>query len=370
MTAQSEDAPHRPSPVSAAPFLLAIVFAPLAALGLWLGGAWVLAAPVYGFVAAPLIDRFLALHHERIDPRVGDGALFWHKLVTWVWAPVQLAILVGLFWTAGVSQHLAAWELIAMTLSVGLVTGGVGITFAHELMHQSNRTERTLAEALMSSTLYGHFCIEHVFGHHIHVGTPRDPATARPGENIYRFLARVIPASAVSAWAIQREQLRRRGLPIWSRRNAFWRYALWSLSFIAIAYAFAGWLGVALFALQAVVAILLLECVNYVEHYGLMRRLRANGKYEPVRPHHSWNASHRLTNYILINLQRHSDHHYRPDRRFPMLESYAESAAPQLPYGYPWMILAALVPPLWFRMMDPMLARWTARFYPEEAARA
>ena len=300
MDAASHHPAHgRLSLLRAAPFFLSLTFLPVLALGFAYGGLWVLAAPLYGFVALPLIDQLLSLDEERIDPAAGEAALFWHKLLTWLWTPLQLALIVALLVMAGTAEWLAAWELVAMAVAVGIVTGGVGITYAHEMMHQRNRTERQLAEVLMCSTLYGHFCIEHVHGHHVAVATPGDPATARRGESIYRFLARAIPQGLASAWRIQAKQLARRGASIWSLRNAFWRYALWYAAFFATAFVLAGWFGVGLFILQAAIAVMLLEFVNYVEHYGLLRRRTESGKFETSAPT-SLNSAHRLTNRLTI----------------------------------------------------------------------
>jgi alkane 1-monooxygenase len=163
----------------------------------------------------------------------------------------------------------------------------------------------------------------------------------------------------------EKEMLARKSLPWWHKSNPFWLYALWQLGWLALAFVIGGWAGVGFFVLQAFVAVWQLEVVNYVEHYGLTRRYLGNGKYEHVMPRHSWNASHRITNYFLINLQRHSDHHYKPDRRFPLLQTYAETEAPQLPYGYPIMAAMALIPPLWRRVMNPRVRKWRAMYYPE-----
>jgi len=151
-----------------------------------------------------------------------------------------------------------------------------------------------------------------------------------------------------------------------SRHNAFLRYAGWTALFVILAGVIGGPMGIGILVLQAAVAILLLELVDYIEHYGLLRRKLANGKYEPTQPHHSWNSGHQASNWLLINLQRHSDHHYKPRKRFPTLQSYPESDAPQLPHGYPWMVLLALIPPVYFNIMQPKLATWHAQFYPEE----
>lgn len=353
--------------LNAAPFAISLLFLPLAALGAWQGGFWMLLAPVYAFIAIPALDVVTKLNESRLPSDTETDALFWHRLLTWIWVPVQLTMIFGLIWVA-TTGRLAGWEVWAMAIVVGIATGGIGITYAHELTHQQNKFERTLSEILMCSTLYGHWCIEHVYGHHINVATPKDPATAREGETVYRFLPRVLVQTVASAWHIQREQLQRRGAGFFSRHNAFLRYGAWTALFIALAFLIGGWLGVGILVLQAAVAIILLELVDYIEHYGLVRRQRADGKYEPTQPHHSWNSGHQASNWLLINLQRHSDHHFKPRKRFPTLQSYPESEAPQLPYGYPWMVLLALVPPLYFKVMGPRLAAWKARFYPEEVS--
>jgi len=352
--------------LNALPFAISFLFLPIAALGAVHGGVWMLLAPLYAFIAVPALDSVMALNESRLASETPEDDLIWHRLLTWAWVPVQAALIYGLIWIVAATGTLAPWEVVAMAVVVGIASGGIGITYAHELMHQQNRFERMLAEMLMCSTLYGHFCIEHIHGHHINVATPDDPATARRGETVYRFVPRVVRDTVLGAWHIQREQLAKRGLPLWSRRNAFWRYAGWSGGMLALAALIGGWQGVGIFVVQAVVAVILLELVDYIEHYGLLRRKRPNGRYEPTRPHHSWNSGHQASNWLLINLQRHSDHHYKPRRRFPTLQSYPESEAPQLPHGYPWMVLLALFPPLYFRVMEPRLEAWRARFYPEE----
>jgi alkane 1-monooxygenase len=159
--------------------------------------------------------------------------------------------------------------------------------------------------------------------------------------------------------------LARRGASPWALANPFWRYAALQGIALGLAYLLAGWLGVALFLFQAWIAIWQLELVNYIEHYGLTRAHLGDGKYEHVKPHHSWNAAHKASNWLLINLQRHSDHHYKPDRRFPLLQNYDAKDAPQLPYGYPVMTIVAMIPPLWRRVMNPKVRDWRRQYYPE-----
>ncbi len=347
--------------MKALPFALSLTFLPIAVMAVTAGGFWTVAGTVYGLMLIPIADYFVGMNTSNADVE-SRGSFFLYRAITWAWVPIQLAIIFSLIAVAG-TDRLSENELLAAAVSTGLMTGGIGITYAHEMMHQANSFERALAEVLMSSTLYGHFCIEHVAGHHVNVATPKDPVSARFGESFYRFFPRAVFGSLLSAWRIQRMWLERRGLPLWHRSNRFWRYAFAYAVYFAVAYAMAGWFGVKLFMLQAFVAILLLENINYVEHYGLMRRPLGLGRFEPVQPHHSWNASHRLTNYFLINLQRHSDHHKNPMRRFPALQHYDEAQAPQLPFGYPAMLLIALVPPLWFRLMNPKVLDWHHRFW-------
>ena len=219
----------------------------------------------------------------------------------------------------------------------------------------------------MCSVLYGHFRTEHLLVHHRYVGTPRDAVTARYNEGFHRFFFRVLPECLTSAFAAERDMLARKGLPWHHRSNPFWRYWALQALFMALALWIGGWGGLLLFCWQALVAVWQLEIVNYVEHYGLTRKHLGEGRYEHVLPRHSWNSSHQASNWLLINLQRHSDHHYKPKRRFPLLQTYTEEEAPQLPYGYPVMTFLAMIPPLWRRRMNPRVRAWRRQFYPEIA---
>jgi alkane 1-monooxygenase len=217
----------------------------------------------------------------------------------------------------------------------------------------------------LSTVLYSHFRSEHLRVHHLHVGTPRDPVTAHYNEGFHRFFPRVLWQCPQSAFAAEAAMLARKGLPRLHRSNPFWRYAALQLLALGLALTLGGWQGLALFLWQAGSAVWQLELVNYIEHYGLTRRHLGEGKYEHVLPCHSWNAAHKASNWLLINLQRHSDHHYKPDRRFPLLQTYAEDDAPQLPFGYPVMTAMAMVPPLWKRVMNRRVKAWRRKFYPD-----
>lgn len=351
--------------LKALPFAVSFVLVPLIAAGAVWGGWWLALPPLWAWVAMTVLDRISGLDTSGMDPDTRDDVLFWHRLVTWAWVPTQVALILGCIYAATLPGHLGTGEAIALLFGCGVATGGVGITYAHELIHQRGRWERWLGEVLLASVSYGHFATEHVHGHHVTVATPKDPVSARFGESFYRFFPRALIGSFTSAWEIDRARLARKGRPVWHRSNPFWRYGAGWAVFLGLAFWIGGWAGVALFLFQSFFAILQLEEVNYVEHYGLTRKYLGDGRFERVAPRHSWNASHRMTNYLLINLQRHSDHHYKPARRFPLLQHHPTSEAPQLPFGYPLMILIALNPPLWGRIMDRRVRKWRARHYPE-----
>ena len=349
----------------ALPFWLSIGLVPLAVLGAVYGSWTVLLLPLCTWYLFSLVDLITGLNEENADLATTEDQLFWYRLVTLIWAPIQFATISGILAYVSWTDHLVALEKIGLFFGIGVITGTIGIVYSHELMHQRNRLERWLGDLLMAMALYGHFRSEHLLVHHRYVGTPRDTVTARYNENFHRFFWRVLPEGLVSAWEAEKAMLARKGLPWWDRSNPFWRYWALQAVFLLLALVIGGWAGLGLFVFQAFIAVWQLELVNYVEHYGLTRKHLGNGKYEHVQPRHSWNAAHRASNWLLINLQRHSDHHYKPDRRFPLLQTYSEDEAPALPYGYPVMTIAALIPPLWRRIMNPRVRKWRQMYYPE-----
>ncbi len=352
----------------ALPFWLTLGMVPLAMIGATYGGWWTALVPAYSIVVYSSLDALTGLNDRNADTDTPEPMLFWYQLLTLIWVPIQMFTLFGTIWYATHTSHLSALELGVLFFGIGIITGTVGINYSHELMHQKHKLERWLADLLLASVLYSHFRSEHLRVHHTYVGTCRDPVTARYNEGFHRFFPRVLMQCPKSAWKAETAMLARRGLPWWHRSNPFWRYGILQLAMIAFAFSLGGWLGLGLFIYQAAVAIWQLEAVNYVEHYGLTRRHLGDGKYEHVRPHHSWNASHTASNWLLINLQRHSDHHFKPDRRFPLLQTYDEEAAPQLPLGYPLMVFIAMNPLLWRRMMNPRVRAWRKFHYPDITA--
>ena len=349
----------------ALPFWLSLGLIPVAWLGAVQGGWTVILLPILTWYFFTLLDAVLGLNTENADPATEESRLTWYRAITLIWAPVQFVTLFGLIWYVSHTGHLSSLEKIVLFFGVGVITGTIGINYSHELMHQKNKTERRLADLLLAMVMYSHFRSEHLLVHHRHVGTPRDPVTARYNEGFHRFFPRVLRQSLVSAFVAERDMLARRNLPWTHLSNPFFRY--WALqgAMLLLAFVLGGWAGLALFLWQAWIAIWQLELVNYIEHYGLTRKHLGDGKYEHVKPQHSWNAAQKASNWLLINLQRHSDHHYKPDRRFPLLQNYTDAEAPQLPYGYPLMTMAAMIPPVWRRVMNPRVQRWREMYYPE-----
>ena len=350
---------------NALPFWLSLALVPLAWVGAIHGGWTVILLPLSTWYLFSIIDAFAGLNEDNADLSTPEADLFWYRLITLIWAPIQFSTVFGVLWYVSVTGHLGGWEKVGLFIGIGVISGIVGINYAHELMHQKPKVERWMADILLAMVLYSHFRSEHMLVHHRYVGTPRDPVTARYNEGFYRFFPRVLRQCYVSAFGAEAAMLARKGKGWTDPANPFWRY--WGLQIVMLGLAFwiGHWTGLALFLLQAVVAIWQLELVNYVEHYGLTRKHLGDGKYEHVMPRHSWNAAQKASNWLLINLQRHSDHHYKPDRRFPLLQTYAARDAPQLPYGYPVMTVAAMIPPLWRRMMNPRVRTWRKTYYPE-----
>ena len=348
----------------AAPFYLCYVNLVLFVPACIFGGFWLLPNLIFNFVLIGFFDEIAGLFDQNADPNTPEENLFWHRLAILLWLPTQIIMsLGGLYYTTQIADHSVIESWMVMLLA-GLSMGGVGIVFAHEMMHQKPALERHMADILMSMTLYGHFRSEHLLVHHRYVGTPIDAVTARYGEGFWRFFIRVLPESFKSAWRAEVAKLGKRGLSAWSLRNPFWKYGTISVAFLLAAYLIGGLWGVVLYIHHAFVAVLLLEVINYIEHYGLTREYLGNGKYEHVKPQHAWNAAHKYSNFLLVNLQRHSDHHFKPERRYPLLQNYSADEAPQLPFGYPIMVGCAFVPRFWKSRMNPRVRAWRQKFYP------
>jgi alkane 1-monooxygenase len=316
--------------------------------------AWFPVFVVFGVI--PLLD--LLIGGDPVNPTDDESAALakngFYRALALGAVPLQLASVAFGAW-AFTHWDLGPAGMIGWIAAVGTVSGSIGINVGHELIHKYSRLDQLAGGVLLSSSLYPGFKIEHVRGHHVDIGTPKDNTTARFGQTIYAYLALAFATNFRKAWRFERERLAVLGLPALHWRNELvWWYALCALFALALGIAF-GWAAVGFFVAQAVFGIALLEVVNYIEHYGLERKQFPDGRYEPVSFMHSWNSDALLTNLFLFHLQRHADHHRYARRPYQILRSIPE--APQLPTGYAGMILVALVPPLWFRVMNPRAAQ-------------
>lgn len=341
-------------------FLLPFSLPLTVVVGESLGGIFQLALPLYVFGIIPFLDIIFGKDTQN-PSQIEEEPLRSHLFlrgIPQVWVLCQLSLL---FWALSrISNFSMSWtEFLLFALSVGITTGGIGITVAHELGHRSNKWEQFLAKILLLSVSYVHFFIEHNRGHHTHVATHGDPATSREGESFYKFFPRTLVGSFLSAWEIEWNTRKRKSQIPFSLKNEMVRLTFVQISVIGCVGLFFGKWAFCFFLLQSFFAFTLLELVNYIEHYGLVRQLNSNGKPEKVEPIHSWNQSSFLSNALLFHLQRHSDHHAHANRSYAILRHRPE--APELPFGYALMILIALVPPLWNHLMIPRLIEWKQR---------
>ncbi|WP_433561318.1 alkane 1-monooxygenase [Nocardia sp. CA-151230] len=318
---------------------------------------WIGPLLVYGLL--PVLDRFFGPDGQNPPDEVMEYLENdrYYRYCVYTYIPFQLlSLTVACYlWTAGdlswlgIDGGLGVVSKIGLALSMG-VMGGVGINTAHELGHKKDELERWLSKITLAQTFYGHFYIEHNRGHHVRVATPEDPASARFAETFWGFLPRSVWGSLRSSWELEAKRLERLGKRPWTIRNDVlnaWLMSvvLWGVLAAVFGPAVLPWL-----VIQAIYGFTLLETVNYLEHYGLMRQKTASGRYERCTPEHSWNSDHIVTNIFLYHLQRHSDHHANPTRRYQTLRSM--DGAPNLPSGYASMISLAYFPPLWRRVMD------------------
>ena len=340
-------------------FWLASVLYPLQPfVGIWLhaktGNEWWLLLPLaLNYVVAPVLD-WLVGEDENNPPEEVVMQLDrdrYYRWLTWLVVPLHYATLIGCAWYAATAD-LSVWGFIGLAAVTGMV-GGLAINTGHELGHKNSKLEKNLSKWVLAVPAYGHFWIEHNRGHHRDVATADDPASARMGESIYKFARREIPGAFRGAWAEERDRLERRGKSAWHTDNQILQSFALSIAMAVGLIAAFGWIMVPFLLIHHAFAYWQLTSANYIEHYGLLRRRDENGKLERCQPHHSWNSNHILSNLVLFHLERHSDHHAHPLRRYQSLRHFEN--LPQLPNGYFGMYLLAYVPPLWFRVMDKRL---------------
>lgn len=333
-------------------YLLAYLVPVACFCGLYFGG-WAAGGALWlGFLVVPLIELFVPaaprVKSEAELEEKSKNVLFDNILYLNV---IALYLLVGYFLWLLAQGEMTGGEIIFSVINVGILIGVCGINVAHELGHRTRKFDQWMARALLLPALYSHFTLEHNYGHHLRVGTPEDPATARKSEPVYLFFLRSVTMGYLHAWKISAKQLADKGLPSW--RNEVLLSHIIQLVWISGIIWFFGWSALVLYVAAAITGILMLETVNYIEHYGLVRKKLPSGRYEPMSEKHSWNSNHELGRIMLFELVRHADHHNQSTRKYQTLRHMEES--PQLPFGYPMSIGIALIPPLWFRLMNPKL---------------
>jgi len=311
---------------------------------LWFSG------PIWILVMIPLLDRVFGTDRSNAPDWAVEqlAADRYYRWCTFLFLPIQYLGLVYACWIVS-TNDLLWWQQLGYALTVGTVAG-IAINTAHELGHKKEHSERLLAKLALAQSGYGHFYVEHNRGHHNRVATPEDPASSRLGESFWAFLPRSVIGSARSAWGLESKRLTAQGKRVWSLDNdVLTAWALTVLLFGGLVAVF-GPAVLPFLVVQAVFGFSLLEVVNYLEHYGLARQRNEQGRYERCSPQHSWNSNHVASNVILYNLERHSDHHAHPTRRYQALRHFEES--PQLPSGYGLMLGLAYLPPVWRAVMD------------------
>ena len=334
-------------------YLIAYILPASAVWALWARGPWAWSAVILGFGIIPLLELWTPESTQNVDendePSRSSRRLF--DVLLYANAPILYGIVLGYLYVLQ-NYSMQTYELLGLTFSIGIIVGANGINVAHELGHRTTKFEQTLAQWMLLPALYQHFFIEHNRGHHRNVATRQDPSSARFGEALYLFWFRSVSGAWLGAWELEAERLEKEGKKRFSLENMMVLFSIWTALYLFAVWFFFGTTGLIGGIAIGVIGFLLLETVNYIEHYGLERRQMESGRPEPVLPIHSWNSDHELGRIFLYELTRHSDHHFKSTRKYQILRHMDES--PQLPYGYPTSLLIALVPPLWFRLMNPI----------------
>lgn len=333
-----------------AKYLLAYTIPLTAFIGIYLQDIYIYLTPFYAFGILPVLEQILPKSTENLSAAERENKLK-NKIYDWLLylnLPITYATLTFALYT-NQTQNLSIFEIIGLILSTGIVLGTNGINVAHELGHRVNY-DRFLGKLLLLPSLYMHFFIEHNYGHHLNVATDNDPATAKYNQPLYHFWIRSVPHQYINAWKIQNRLLQSNRKKFLSFTNDMLWYSIISLIYLSTSYIIFNFAGLLLTIASGIIGFLLLETINYIEHYGLKRAKKPSGRYERVSEEHSWNSNHSLGRIVLYELTRHSDHHYKASKKYQILDHHDKS--PQLPLGYPGSMLISLIPPLWFKIMN------------------
>ena len=332
-------------------YLAAFSIPIVAVLGITLRGYWVWATPIFAFVCIPVLELLFPVDTKNLESEEVDSRLK-RKIFDWL-LYLNLPIVYGLLIYSLVlvaSIRLETYEFVGFVFSIGIVLGVNGINVGHELGHRQSTNERFIGKALLLPSFYMHFYIEHNFGHHLHAATPEDPATAKYNQSVYSFWFTSTLRQYFSAWKIQKKLLKNKESRFFGIYNDMFWYVVFQITYLITVFLVFN-AKAALFALFAgIVGFILLETVNYIEHYGLLRLKTKSGRYERVKEIHSWNSNHVIGRIVLYELTRHSDHHYKSSKKYQVLDCHEDS--PQMPFGYPTSMVLSMLPPLWFKIMN------------------
>ncbi len=327
----------------------AIPFAAL--IGLLFKGHWVFFTPVFAFVVIPILESIMPLDRKNLSEE--EAAIkkkkFLFDLLLLINIPVVFGLVGWFLWSLSVVNYTTP-ELVGLVFSVGIVVGSNGINVAHELGHRDLQWQKTLGKLLLLPALYMHFYIEHNYGHHAKAATAEDPASAKYNQSVYSFWFTSIIGQYINSWRLQKEILKRNKKGFFSIQNDLFWFHLIQLSYVSIIYFALSPFAAIIAVIVGVIGALLLETINYIEHYGLSRKKTQSGRYERVREVHSWNSNHVLGRIMLYELTRHSDHHYKSSKKYQLMDYH--DVSPQMPFGYPTSMILSLVPPLWFAIMN------------------
>jgi len=312
---------------------------------------------LYVFFFIPILELFIAPNPKNLDA-IEEQLAKSNKLydiIIWLTVPLQYLLLI--IFLLNFNQTLSGADIAGRIIAMGLLCGTFGINAAHELGHRTTVFEQFFAKILLLTSLYMHFFIEHNKGHHKHVATPHDPSTAKFKQTVYAFWAQTFIGTYVSAWHIAIDESKKKNKNLSFLNNEMFLFQLIQIGFVLAIFYFFGLFIMLYFVAAAIIGATLLETVNYIEHYGLSREKGQGELYERVKPHHSWNSNHVIGRLMLFELSRHSDHHYLASRKYQILRNMEE--APQMPTGYPGMIVLSLFPPIWFSIMHKQMKKYS-----------
>ncbi len=356
--------PVEPSIRNAVPHYLPLGIFPLILVAALYGGWWLLPAFLYMSVVGPL-DRALGTDGLNMDPaNTPERRLIWHNLPVWAWALLWPPTLIFGMWQILVANQFAIWEDVLLAIILTMEAQAVFVV-GHELIHRRFAWERRLGEFLLASASYPQYATEHVYIHHAKVGTPHDVGSAPKGESFWRYFPKEVVSNLTNSWEVARERLARRRLPTWHYSNPFWRYGVAVAFWYGLVFWMSGIWAVPVFAFLGLSCVFSMKMSNYFQHYGLRRVRLPNGRWEKVRPRHSWSADWKFSNWMFFNMQRHADHHAMASRHYPLLQVHGPDESPELPGTYADMMNIVLRPKRWFAKMDPLVDQWRKHFYPD-----